>query len=48
MASNNKKNKAINSYLLKGGKTDVKLKRTNFYIKKDRVNIKTIKEYEYE
>lgn len=45
MASQNKKNKAKNSYMLKGGKTDVKLKRCNFYIKKDRVRIKTVEDY---
>ena len=36
MASVNKKKKAKNSYLYKANKTTDKLKRVNFYNKKDR------------
>ena len=36
MASQNKKNKAKNSYMAKANKETCKLKRVNFYNKKDR------------
>lgn len=40
MASENKKNKAKNSFLANANKSTIKLKRINFYNKKDRQNNK--------
>ena len=42
MASENKKKKAKNAYLADANKTTCKLKRINFYNKKDRKNNKNI------
>ena len=41
MASENKKRKAKNSFMMNGGeKCDIKLKRINYYKKRDRVKNK--------
>lgn len=42
MASQNKKNKAKNSYMANANKTTCKLKRDNFYNKIDRAKNKKI------
>jgi hypothetical protein len=44
MPSQNKKNKAKNSYMANANKTTDKMKRDNFYNKKDRINNKKIEE----
>ena len=42
MASNNKKNKAKNSYLYNGGdKYDIKIKRITYFTKRQRNKLKT-------
>lgn len=43
MASENKKKKGKNSYLLKANKYDCKMKRINFF---NKVNRKKIKDYD--